>query len=255
MYIGIDIGGTHTRIAGSLSVSNINLIKKKTIATSQNFKDGIIEISKYIKEISNNTKGIGISIAGRVDKNGEKITHSGNLSGWNNKPILKTLENEFNCIISMENDAVAQALAEVHYGIKPNTNFLYLTWGTGVGGALVLQNGKEINSIKLGRSHLAKWEAKFGGKNIKKRFGKPANKLSDAQWDIVLLEFKNAIQSLSNTLKVEHVIIGGGIVDKQKDKLLEVLSNTYHPKILFSNLKENIGVYGGLALIKTILNS
>ncbi|NIA18319.1 MAG: ROK family protein, partial [Actinobacteria bacterium] len=196
MYIGIDIGGTHTRIAGSPSLNNITLIGKKIISTPKTFKQGIFEISKNIKRISNNPKSIGIGLAGRISKNGKEFTHSINLTAWTNQPIIKTLKSKFDCSVYISNDAVAQSQGEAFYGIKPNKNFLYLVWGTGLGGALVSQN--KNTPTKLGRLYLDKWEKIYGGKNLKKRFGKSAEHLNKKEWDIVILEFKNSIIELSN---------------------------------------------------------
>ncbi|MFH1280847.1 MAG: ROK family protein [Candidatus Beckwithbacteria bacterium] len=250
MYIGIDIGGTHTRIAGSPSLKNIKLVRKKIISTPKFFEEGIFEIITAIREITNKPKGIGIGVAGRTTEDGKEFTHSINLSTWTNKPIIKTVEKEFGCFAYIENDAVSQSYAEAFYGAKLATNFLYLVWGTGVGGALVSETKGKIQSTKLGRLYLDKWERKFGGKHLEKRFGKTAKYLEEKEWAIVLSEFKVATQDLSNQLKVDSIVVSGGIVDKQKDRISKITTSILSPKILLSKLGEDIGVYGGLALIK-----
>lgn len=250
MYIGIDIGGTDTRVAGSPLLDNIALVGKSLISTPQTFEEGIFEISRSIKSISDNPQGIGIGIAGDVSESGREFIGSTNLCAWANKPIIKTLENEFGCFVCVENDAVAQSLGEVYYGLKPDKNFLYLVWGTGLGGALVTQKGKGVRSVEVGRPYLGGWEKKFGGKNIEGRFGKKAKDLNEEEWAVVLSEFRRSIQDLSGELNVDCVVIGGGIVDRQKKRISKVVENISSPKILFSELGENAGVCGGLALIK-----
>ncbi|NOY35370.1 MAG: ROK family protein [bacterium] len=253
MFIGIDIGGTSTRVTGSPSLNNIIPIGKSIIPTPENFEEGFFEISEIIKSISGNPMGIGIGIAGRVSENGKDFVRSTNLSSWTGKPIVETLEKEFGCPVFIANDAVAQSLGEAYYGLKPNTDFLYLAWGTGLGGALVTRKGGEIKSAQLDRSHLREWERNFGGKNIKRSFGKKTAQLNEKEWDVILPEFQRLIRDLSDKFNIEPVVINGGIVNKQKGRISKILNNTGSPKILFSKLGENTGPYGGLALIKTKL--
>lgn len=253
MFIGIDIGGTSTHITGSPSLDNITPIGKSIIPTPKNFEEGFFEISGIIKSISGNPAGIGIGIAGGVSEDGKDFVGSTNLSSWAGKPIIETLKKEFGCPVFIANDAVAQSLGEAYYGLKLNTDFLYLVWGTGLGGALVARKGKEIKSAKLDRSHLREWERKFGGKNIERNFGKKTAQLNEKEWNVILPEFQRLIRDLSDKFNIEPVVISGGIVNKQKDRISKILNNTESPKILFSKLGENAGAYGGLALIKTKL--
>ncbi len=250
MYIGIDIGGSNTRVAGSLSLENVALIGKSVVPSAKTFEEGILKISEIVKVICGNPEGIGIGIAGDVSGDGREFIGSTNLSAWANKPIIKTMEREFGCSVYLENDAVAQSFGEACYGLRPDKNFLYLVWGTGLGGALVTQKGKEIKSLKVGRSYLDGWEKKLGGKNIEGRFGKKAKDLNEEEWTVILSEFRRSIQDLSGELNVDCVVIGGGIVNRQKKRTSGTLENISSPTILFSELGENAGVCGGLALIR-----
>ncbi|MFA6198192.1 MAG: ROK family protein [Patescibacteria group bacterium] len=250
MFIGIDIGGTHTRIAGSSSLEKIKLISPNTFLTYKNFGDGIFEIIKNITIISDAPQGIGIGLPGRISENGHELAGSTNLSSWINRPIVKTLEERFGCFVYIENDAVAQSLGEAYFGPNQANKFLYLVWGTGLGGALVEYDNTEETSKVLDRKYLHEWEEKIGGKNIEARFHKTAKQLNDNEWDIVLSEFKNAIQKLSNQLSVKKIVIGGGIVDKQKSNISKILSDL-PSQVSFSKLGEQIGIFGGFAMIKS----
>jgi hypothetical protein len=253
MYIGIDVGGTYTRIAGSPSLKKIRLTDINTFSTDKDFEIGIIEIIKNIKSISNTPKSIGIGMPGKISEDEREFIDSTNLLSWINKSIVTRLEKKFNCFVYLKNDAVAQSLGEVYYGSMQTKKFLYLVWGTGLGGALVTYDENKVVSEKLDRSYLRKWEEKFGGKNIEDRFNKSAKELNDKEWGIVLSEFKNSIQDLSNKFKVSKVIISGGIVNKQKSRISKIISNISSPKIEFSSLENKIGIYGGLAIIKSHL--
>jgi len=153
MYIGIDIGGTNTRIAGSPSIDKIKLTGEITIPTANTFEEGIFEIFKKIKDITNNPKGIGIGLPGSISKDGQDFDGSINLKSWVNKPIIESFNDEFGCPVYLANDAVAQAFGEA--SLRPDKNFIYLVWGTGVGGSLVSYEESRIISTKLGRPYLA----------------------------------------------------------------------------------------------------
>ncbi|MBU1203071.1 ROK family protein [Patescibacteria group bacterium] len=248
MYISLDIGATNTRMAASQSLDDVQLTAKTIFPTNQFFESGISEIIIKIKKISEHPEAIGIGIAGRVSEG--ELEASTNLPDWVNKKLVKRLNNEFDCPVYIANDAVAQGLAEVYFGHGLKEKFLYLVLGTGLGGAIVDGQSKKAGSIKFDREFLRTWEQKFGGKNIKNIFGKSAENLSDSQWQIVTDDFSDCIKDLSSRVSVKYIILSGGMIDKQKDRFVRALSNIQKPKILFSDLRDDIGLYGSLALIK-----
>ena len=173
MYIGIDIGGTNTRIAGSVSAEKIEPIGEITIPTRDTFEEGIPEIIEQIKKYHQSSKGIGIGLPGSITKDGQDFDDSTNLQCWVHKPIIDILHKEFGCSVYIENDAVAQARWSI---FRPRENFIYLVWGTGIGGSLIFYEGTNIKSEKLDRFYLDKWEKNMAENNSKTRFAKSAEK-------------------------------------------------------------------------------
>ncbi|MBQ3414967.1 MAG: ROK family protein [Clostridia bacterium] len=143
MKIGIDLGGSH--IAIGVVDSNGQIVEKKEVRILEKEKKNITEfIEKYIIENVNDfikrydIKTIGIAIPGTLDE--KSIIKSVNL-GIENYDIVKELNKKIKLPIKIKNDAKCAALAENKYGALKNYNrTLFLTLGTGIGGAVVINN-------------------------------------------------------------------------------------------------------------------
>jgi len=138
-YIGVDIGGTNIKI-GVIS-SDWEIIKLCKFQTGNNPLETILrEIDSILHEYE--IKGIGIGVAGVVDREGNVIK-SPNIPFFNNFPLFKELKNRYTVNIKVENDATAAATAEALFGEGKNCqSFILLTLGTGIGGGLWF-NGKQ----------------------------------------------------------------------------------------------------------------
>lgn len=143
MKVGIDLGGSH--IAIGVVDKNGKILEKvekklKGIVTKEVKKvieNTIIEtINKFKKEY--NIEEIGIAIPGTVTK--EIVIKSVNL-GLKNYKIIEELQNKINLPIKIRNDAKCAAIAESTYGsLKQYKRVLFLTLGTGIGGAVIINN-------------------------------------------------------------------------------------------------------------------
>ncbi len=140
MFLGVDIGGTSVK-AGILTNDN-KLIEKKSIPT--NSHDGVKILLPRIKafvceyfEHYPNIKSIGFGVPGVVDSKG-CIAVAPNLDGWIDIPFARYINTFANVPFAVDNDANAAALSELHLGSVSNKeHFIYLTLGTGVGGAII----------------------------------------------------------------------------------------------------------------------
>ena len=99
-YIGVDIGGTNTRIGlfESLDTSAFALIAK--FPTYQSYEEQLHQIIAAIRGSNReNLAGIGVSVAARMAKDGRSIIVAPNLPDYIDKPLAQELFDTFICPI------------------------------------------------------------------------------------------------------------------------------------------------------------
>ena len=100
-------------------------------------------IETIIKEYEKKHKftGIGVSTAGQVDSvKGRIIYANDNIPGYTGMEIKSIIESRFGKPAAVINDVNAAALGEARYGAgQGEEDFLCLTYGTGVGGAVFVK--------------------------------------------------------------------------------------------------------------------
>lgn len=152
MKIGIDIGGSHVAI-GVINRSGKILEQIEKDYTEDEKKSGflmdIVEkfIVQKIDDLQERWKieSIGIAIPGTIS-NG-KILKSVNL-GIENYDLRKNLELMLKVRVTVRNDAKCAALAESRYGKNSDKkNILFLSLGTGIGGAYIYNGELLVGSI------------------------------------------------------------------------------------------------------------
>ncbi|MGB9774373.1 MAG: ROK family protein [Bacteroidota bacterium] len=143
LAIGIDLGGTTVK-AGIVTARG-NILQTKAVSTHA--EDGpsvVIErieklISELLREQRNEVAGIGIGSPGVVTLDGGMVKYPPNLPGWTEIPLGDILAKKFDMPVAVENDANAAAIAESRFGAgKGEPNFLFIIWGTGVGGGIIM---------------------------------------------------------------------------------------------------------------------
>lgn len=139
MKIGIDIGGTKTRIA--LINSEYKIIDIKIIDTNkQDFLETYELIKKYLSK-QNDIELISFCCPGPLDIENGIILDPPNLPGWHNLKILEIFKQDFtSCKVKMMNDANAAALGQYNNFKKLECSriLLFFTISTGIGGGLVI---------------------------------------------------------------------------------------------------------------------
>ncbi|MED3839525.1 NagC/XylR family transcriptional regulator [Niallia circulans] len=141
--ISFDVGGTYVKYG---LIEDSHIVQKGKFKTDKFDKDSFLSsLAAKIEELSllASIKGIGISFPGFIDTvNGVPIL-AGAITSINGVNIVNEVKRRLtmDCPIYIENDANCAAIAEKYNGAAiDNNDFILLTLGTGVGGAIYYQN-------------------------------------------------------------------------------------------------------------------
>ena len=134
----LDIGGT--TIKSGIWDGNKAEDLKEQDTNAKNGGAHVMEQAIKILKQYGDFDAIGISTAGQVNSREGVIRYSNdNIPGYTGMKIREILEKEFHVPAAVENDVNAAALGEARYGAGKNfTDFLCITYGTGVGGAIIM---------------------------------------------------------------------------------------------------------------------
>ena len=146
--VGIDLGGT--RIKAALVERNIGVIERKSIDTQAD--DGPDAVLDRIADLITAMKGsapdgqiagVGLGAPGAVTWERDTVRGVPNLPGWEKINVRKRLQERLghDFYVIVENDANLAGLGSAHYGAgRPHDSFIFVTLGTGVGGAIIYNN-------------------------------------------------------------------------------------------------------------------
>lgn len=243
--LAFDIGGTEIKYA--FCDESFNLTEKKSIPT--NAHEGGKRIIERIVEIiksSNGVDRVGISTAGQVDSvKGEIVYATDSIPGYTGTKIKEIIEAETGIPTAVENDVNSAALGEAIFGAaKGCADFICLTYGTGIGGAIYLNGklftGSSFSAGEFGHivTHAGGRECTCGGcgcyetyasasalvKNVSEKLGKEMNgreifeefdnpeirAVIDEWIDEIVLGLKGLVYIFNPSL----IVAGGGIMNE-----------------------------------------
>lgn len=135
-----DIGGTVIKysICENDKLLNVEEIPTNPMLGGTHIMDTLKGLITSMKA-KTDFDAIGISTAGQVDSgNGSIIYANSNLPDYTGTQIRRQLEHHFHIPVMVENDVNSAAIGEAVYGAgKEYPDFLCLTYGTGIGGAII----------------------------------------------------------------------------------------------------------------------
>jgi glucokinase len=226
--IGIDIGGTNTRIGlfPSLDAPEYGLLAK--FPTQQDYEQQLQRIGQVLQgQGMRSAAGIGVSIAARVAKDGQTVVFAPNLPGYVDKPFVSELSAMCAAPVRMAHDTVCGLLAEARFGVlRTVERCAYLTVSTGTGAAIQLGKADThlVSSIEFGHQILdgnlraclcgmtGCLETYTGGRQLELRYGQPVEHMTDgAFWETFAEKLSVGLVNLVQLTRIDVVAVSGAI--------------------------------------------
>lgn len=153
--IGIDLGGTPVKYA-LIDNEGVFHFQGKLPSKADISAEAVIgqlvtackETMASAQQLGVTIEGIGIGTPGIVDETNRIVLGGAeNIKGWENLNLADRIEAETHLPVQMGNDANLMGLGETMYGAGQGArNVVFLTVGTGIGGAVVI-DGKLFNGF------------------------------------------------------------------------------------------------------------
>lgn len=250
--IGIDLGGTNTKI-GLLTAKF--KIKDKIIFPTQKFagRDNLIDaVVSGVQSLLNKHKikrtsvdGIGIGLPGPIDGRAGIVHYLPNIAGWRNVRLANIIRRKTGLPVFIDNDANLITLAEFSLGAgRGSENIVCLTLGTGVGGGIIVKgklyrgsssSAGEAGHIPLGfdgaqcgcgargclesyigNQHILKKARKsFGNISLEalSQKAKSGNRKAIKIWQDIGAYLGLALSGIVNFFNPDCIVIGGGVAE------------------------------------------
>lgn len=168
VYLGIDIGGTGIKAAIVDERGNILHHGETPTCASEGAACILDRVRRLglslVEKAGTQVIGCGVGSAGRIDhRRGHVIFASGNLPGWTGTHLGPELARPLGIPVTVDNDVNAAAIGEAWIGAgKGTADFLMLTLGTGVGGAIMI-GGKLWRGARWGAGEVGHMALYPGG--------------------------------------------------------------------------------------------
>jgi|GEM_PF-2180780 len=258
MYFALDFGGTNFRISWTDSLNNFD-VNSQTIViknTSDYLSDSKL-ILNTMKSKSTQSEAIVIALPGNFDHQKLVLTKANNLGPWVNRPFFGQLKHEFDCQLVIDKDTSVAAIGEGLSYSFPTNKFLYISWGTGIGGCLL-----STRTGHLPKPTVLDWQETFtnvdalcGGGHALVNFGVELKYLNNTQWNLLVKNFVNELEKICHKYHLKYIVLGGGVTVK-KGSIVTRIKNKLKEKNIFlvkSCLGDFSAIYGGYALLKSKL--
>ena len=157
---------------------------------------------------------IGISTAGEVDPSSGTVIHANhNIPGYTGTPLAQIVSETFGLPVKVENDVNAAAIGEACFGAgRGIPDFVCLTYGTGVGGAIYLGGYEKYASATALVNKARNMDPSLdSGRKIFERMGEPAVKALVDEW---IEEIVYGLVTIVHVMNPACVILGGGIMEQ-----------------------------------------
>lgn len=162
--IGVDLGGSAIK-SGLVSregiINGFSRVEIDRMAGSdhllEQIRNEIERLTSLAGERGFEAVGVGVGSPGSIERSTGRIHKSPNFRGWDDFPLRDRLAKMTPLPVWLANDVNAAAMGELKFGAGEDfRNFIMITLGTGVGGALVV-NGCLYDGARASPARSATW--------------------------------------------------------------------------------------------------
>lgn len=290
--LALDVGGTAIKSALFENDGRISMEKE----TPSQAKCGGHRLMENVKTVIDGYSGysaLGVSMTGQVDSRSGKIVFANdNVPNFTGTPVADILRAHAHVPVAMENDVNAAALGEAWFGAgRGYPDFLCLTYGTGVGGAIVaggrIYGGTDGVAGEMGHilTHPDGLPCACGQRGCYEQYSSMSALLRSAQssfpqiqngrelfeklpeqpeltqivaaWE---LEIVYGLVSLVHIFNPSLVVLGGGVMGQKS--VLQGIRTLLYPRVMNSyrgveiagaQLGNHAGLYGAFTLARQAL--
>jgi glucokinase len=241
LYIGLDIGGT--KLLAARADEEGRIVRRMQAQTPLDLQEGLDVLQQMVEELSEGRKidGMGAAVGGPLDWRTGVVSPL-HQPQWREVPLKALMEERWGCPFWVDVDTNIAALGEYYFGGETCAHLLYITLSTGMGGGFLV-DGKIYRGMDGGHPEIGHMsvpyrcsnpdglgcecgapdclEALVSGNAIRRIYGKPAERLSEAEWEEVTYNFGQGLRNLAVVLNPDVIAVGGGVAYGRGEKLIE----------------------------------
>ncbi len=146
LVIGVDLGGTNVNSAVVDDGGRITHRAWRSISGSRTAGEVIDRLVACVEMTMDScgrdrVAGVGVGTPGLIPEKSGTVVYAPNVPEWEDLPLEAILRERLGLPVTIENDANAAAIGE-HWvgGAAGKANVVCITLGTGVGGAIIMNN-------------------------------------------------------------------------------------------------------------------
>jgi fructokinase len=296
VFAGIEAGGTKWICMIASQPGDIHATTRFATTTPEETIRRATDFIESQAQQAGELSGLGIGSFGPLDLDRNSPTYgyitSTPKSGWASTDLLSPFRRAFNLPVGFDTDVNAAALGEHRWGAAQGaTDFIYLTVGTGIGGAAVVNQGLVHGMIhpEMGHMHIPHdWdtdpfpgicpyhgdclEGLATGPAIQSRWQQPGEDIAPDHpaWVLEAEYLALGITNLIVAFSPQRIILGGGVMKQAqlfpliRSKVQDLLGGYISAPQILENIEQYIippgigsqaGVLGAIALAQQAAES
>lgn len=277
-YVGLDIGGTKFLVASADEEGN--LLARRREPAPQSLEAGIDRLNEMVFAVADGepVAAIGAAIGGPLDWETGVVSPL-HQPEWNDVPLRQIMEDKWGCPFAVDVDTNIAAMGEYQFGGTHASRLLYLTLSTGMGGGFLVDGEiyrgaggvhpevahQSVNYRCERCAHPENivcecgspdcLEALVSGNAIHRIYGKPAEELSQREWEEVGYNLGQGMRNLAAIYCPDVIVLGGGVAIGRGQRLVTSVKRIMDshlgilpvPRVRLSELGYDTALMGAVA--------